>query len=96
VNVYGAYALTAAAGGLTSLLVALVGINHFSSITDSGMWAIAAMVAAPCLMAVGVAYFISKTFRDAPEVRPFGPITAGDRGRVTESPEGIQRGGPGD
>ena len=59
-NAFTAYVLTAAAGGLASIAVALTAIKHLSFISDSAMWSIAVMVAAPAAMAVGVAYFINQ------------------------------------
>jgi hypothetical protein len=36
---------------------------QFTNISDSGMWAIAAMVVAPAAMAIGIAYFINQSQR---------------------------------
>jgi serine/threonine protein kinase len=54
------YGVVATAGALASLIIAIVGMKSFATITDSGMWAIAGMVAAPAGMAIGIAYIISK------------------------------------
>jgi hypothetical protein len=58
-NAYGAYGITAVSGAFASVIIAFVAIMHFNQISDSGMWAIAAMVAAPAAMAVGVAACIT-------------------------------------
>jgi hypothetical protein len=42
-------------------------------ITDGGMWAIAAMAAAPAVMGIGVSYFISRT----PSGVPWGSKSKG-------------------
>ncbi len=60
-NAYGAYSLVALIASVASLLIGLIGMKTYDRITDSGLWAIAAMVAAPMAMAVGVAYFINRT-----------------------------------
>jgi len=57
------YIGVALASGGASVLVALVGclmVNHFMQVSDGTLWAIAAMVAAPSAMGVGIAYFMSR------------------------------------
>jgi hypothetical protein len=46
--------------GGAAFAIALVAFLLKHPITDGGMWALAAMVAAPCLMGVGLAYFLCK------------------------------------
>jgi hypothetical protein len=58
---FGAYAVVATVGGLGSVLICLVALGSLRTITDEGMWAIAAMVAVPALMAGAVAYFIHRS-----------------------------------
>ena len=57
------YVGIALAAGGASVFVAFIGfcmVMHLSLLTDGTMWAIAAMVAAPAVMGIGVAYFMSK------------------------------------
>ena len=54
------YPLIALFSGGASAGIAVICIFHFSTISDSEMWAIAAMVGAPAIMGIGVAYFMSK------------------------------------
>jgi len=54
------YALIALYAGLTSVAIAFVAFSLMRPITDGGMWAIAAMVAAPAVMGIGIALFMSK------------------------------------
>jgi hypothetical protein len=60
-NAYGAYSLVAAIASAASLLIGLIGMKTYNQITDSGLWAIAVMVAAPMAMAIGVSFFINRT-----------------------------------
>jgi hypothetical protein len=60
-NAYAAYSLVALIASVASLLIGLIGMKSFSHISDAAMWAIAAMVAAPMGMAVGVSFFINRT-----------------------------------
>jgi zinc transporter ZupT len=69
-NAFGAYAVVAAASSAASVLIALIGIKTYTTITDSGLWSIAAMVAAPMLMAFGVSYFINESHRVKPPREP--------------------------
>lgn len=51
-----------AAGG-ASVLIAFIGfcmVMHLTQITDGTMWAIAAMVASPSLMGIGIAFVMSR------------------------------------
>jgi hypothetical protein len=81
-NTNGAYTLTAVAGGLASILIAMIAINHFTSVSDAGMWAIACMVSAPAAMAVGVAGFITLGLYVTGRREPHEPPrAAGDAGR---------------
>ena len=81
-NSNGAYAITAVAGGLASILIALIAISHFTTISDAGMWAIAWMVTAPAAMAVGVAGFITLGMYLTGRREPHPPPrAAGDSGR---------------
>ena len=54
------YAPVALFAGLASVAIAFFAFAILRYISDSGMWAIAAMVAAPAAMGVGIAFFISK------------------------------------
>lgn len=54
------FVMVALCSGGASAGIAFVGMSLLRTITDAGMWAIAAMVAAPALMGIGVAYFMSK------------------------------------
>jgi hypothetical protein len=54
------FALIALFAGLASMVIAVVAFLCLHTITDSAMWAIAAMVAAPAAMGIGVAYFLSR------------------------------------
>ena len=56
----GVYAWIAFYGGLASVAIAFLAFSILRSITDGGMWAIAAMVAAPAVMGIGIALFMSK------------------------------------
>ena len=61
VNAFAAYMVVAAAGAFASAVIALIAMVNFHYISDSGLWAVAVMVLAPALMAVGVSFFISKS-----------------------------------
>ena len=50
----------AIASGGASAGIALICMFTMHTISDAGMWAIAAMVAAPAIMGIGIAYFMSK------------------------------------
>jgi hypothetical protein len=63
INPYAAYACVAGFGAAASVLIALIGMKSFTTITDNGMWAVAAMVAAPAFMSLGVAFCITLTRR---------------------------------
>jgi hypothetical protein len=65
-NAFAAYAVVAGASSAASLLIALIGMKSFSTITDSGLWSIAAMTAAPVVMAIWVSYFINQSHRTWP------------------------------
>ncbi|HSY17489.1 MAG TPA: hypothetical protein VK815_04105 [Candidatus Acidoferrales bacterium] len=54
------YALIALYAGLASVAIAGSAFTMMRPITDGGMWAIAAMVAAPAVMGIGIALFMSK------------------------------------
>jgi hypothetical protein len=54
------FAQVALCSGAASVLIAFLCMVLLRSITDTGMWACAAMVFAPALMGIGVAYFMSK------------------------------------
>jgi hypothetical protein len=50
----------ASACALASFGIAVTAFMILNTITDQGMWAIAAMVAAPSAMGCGIAYFMHK------------------------------------
>jgi hypothetical protein len=57
------YVGIALAAGGASVFVAFIGfcmVMHLTLLTDGTMWAISAMVAAPAIMGIGIAYFMSK------------------------------------
>src|SRR5262245_4443510 len=60
-KVFEAYAIVAFLSGLASVGIAAITVFHFERITDGGMWAIAAMVAAPALMGVGISYCVYRS-----------------------------------
>lgn len=67
-----------AAGSLLTVLYALAFLSRvpdggLSRVNDGGMWAIAAMAAAPAVMGIGVSYFISRT----PSGVPWGSKSKG-------------------
>ena len=62
-NPYQAYACVAGFGAAATVLIALIAIHHFTTISDNGIWAVAAMVAAPAFMSLGVAFCITLTRR---------------------------------
>ena len=69
-----------AAGSLLTVLLSLTilscppdGGTILSRVTDGGMWAIAAMAAAPAVMGIGVSYCISRT----PSGVPWGSKSKG-------------------
>lgn len=89
-NAFSAYSIVAGVSALASLLLGFGIIKTLTHISDSGMWAIAAMVFAPALMAIGVSMFICLSHRAhpprEPERRPppadpydVGAITVRDR-----------------
>ena len=57
-NVYAAFSIVGGGGALASLLIAFAAFKTFTTITDGAMWAIAAMVAVPMAIALGVSAFI--------------------------------------
>ena len=66
------YVGVALAAGGASVLITLIGfcmVMHLTLLTDGTMWAIAAMVAAPAVMGIGIAYFMS---HQQPKDRPPG------------------------
>ena len=65
-NAFGAYATVAAVSAAASLLLGFGIVKSLSTITDSGMWAIAAMTFAPAILGVGVSFFISVSHRAEP------------------------------
>jgi hypothetical protein len=60
-NAYTAYIVVALCAAFASVGIAMIAVSKFSVVTDAGMFGIAAMVAAPAAMAVGVAAFVYKT-----------------------------------
>jgi hypothetical protein len=53
----------AVAAGGAAVLVAFIGfcmVMHLTELSDGTMWAIAAMVAAPAVMGIGIAYFMKR------------------------------------
>jgi len=55
-----AYALVAMFSGGASVAIVCLAFLILHEISDAGMWAIAAMTAAPAAMGIGVAYCMSK------------------------------------
>lgn len=47
--------------GITSICIAALAFCLLPINSDSGLWAIAAMIAAPSLMGVAMAFFMTKT-----------------------------------
>jgi len=43
-----------------SVMIVAIALALLNNISDGGMWAIAAMAAAPALMGIGIAYFMTK------------------------------------
>ena len=41
-------------------MIVAIALALLNNISDGGMWAIAAMAAAPALMGIGIAYFMTK------------------------------------
>jgi hypothetical protein len=66
VNAFAAYSIVALVSALASLLIGFGVTNTLTRITDSGMWAIAAMVFAPAFMGIGVSLFICMSHRAHP------------------------------
>jgi hypothetical protein len=65
-NAFGAYSIVAAVSAVASLVLGFGAIKTLTHITDSGMWAIAAMAFAPALMGIGVSLFICLSQRNEP------------------------------
>ena len=61
-----AFPIVAGISAAGSVLIVLVPLQILNRISDGGMWAIAAMVAAPAIMGIGVSYFISRTSSGVP------------------------------
>ena len=60
----------AASVGIVAIVFLLIAMGRMQ-FSESGMWAIAVMAAAPSAMGVGIAYFICKQPRqDAPATKP--------------------------
>jgi hypothetical protein len=57
------YIGVATACGCASAGIAALAFFLLHEISDSGMWALAAMVAAPSIMGIGIAYFMSREKR---------------------------------
>ncbi len=68
-----AFTIVAGISAAGSLLTVFVALKILDRISDGGMWAIAAMAAAPALMGIGVSYFISRT----PSGVPWGSKSKG-------------------
>jgi hypothetical protein len=60
-NAYAAYMVVALVSAAASVVIALVALNKFTQVTDSAMWAMAAMILAPAALGVGVSYFVHRT-----------------------------------
>ena len=62
-NPYAAYAVIASVCGPCSIGIVFVlfVIGKISVLTVGGLWAVAAMVAAPALTGIGIAYFVYKS-----------------------------------
>lgn len=54
------YALVALFSGAASVAIVCFALLILHTISDAGMWAIAAMAAAPAAMGIGVAHCLSK------------------------------------
>jgi hypothetical protein len=57
--------IAAACAGASVGIVAIAFV-FLHSISDAGMWAVAAMAAAPSAMGVGIAYFLTRNPSQAP------------------------------
>jgi len=60
-NAFAAYMVVTFVSGAASVFIALVVLTKFTQVTDSGIWAMAVMIAAPALLGIGVSYFIYRT-----------------------------------
>ncbi len=54
--------------GITSICIAALAFCLVRVNSDSGLWAIAAMIAAPSLMGVAMAFFMTKTPPPEPSI----------------------------
>ena|SRR5205823_1076025 len=62
-NANAAYVAVAVVSAGASCGIAMIALSKLTQITDSGMWAIAAMTLAPTLLGIGVSFFIHRTAR---------------------------------
>jgi len=65
-NPFAAYSIVASVSAFASLAIGFGVVKTLTHITDSAMWAIAAMVFAPALMGIGVSLFICLSHRAFP------------------------------
>jgi hypothetical protein len=65
-NAYAAYMVVALVSALAAVFIPFIALKTLSQISDGGMWAIALMSLAPCLLGIGVSYFIHHTSRHGP------------------------------
>jgi hypothetical protein len=65
-NAYQAYALVGGISAAASLLLGCIALKTFTTLSDSGIWAIAVMTFAPALLGIGVSLFICLSHRSAP------------------------------
>jgi hypothetical protein len=60
-NAYAAYMVVALISAIAAGSIPFMVLSKLSHISDGAMWAIAMMALAPCLLGVGVSYFIYRT-----------------------------------
>jgi len=65
-NAYAAYMVVALVSALAAVVIPFAVLKTLTQISDGGMWAIAMMSLAPCLLGIGVSYFIHRSSRHRP------------------------------
>ena len=60
-KIHESYTQVAMYCGAACVAITWITVTHFGNVTDAGMFAIAAMVFAPAVLGLGIAYFVHRT-----------------------------------